>query len=120
MKEYNVKELPNINDGVVPTGEIGVGWIDGRWERNGQIQLCPLSRLILRTQPQVMSWLRAASRATGWSMTRTLAFKLTMGKVHLTISKENHDEASKGVQDAKLYSLLYELSRKTNRPRPNP
>lgn len=119
MKEYNVKELPNLHDGVVPTGEIGVGWVDGRWERNGQFRLCPLSRLILQQQPEVLSWLRAAARVTGWSMTRTLAFKLAMGKMNLKVLKEGSDEAAKGIQDAKLYGLLYELARKAHKPRPN-
>jgi hypothetical protein len=120
VREYNVKELPTIHDGVFPTGEIGVGWIDGRWERNGQRLLCPLSRLILQKQPQATSWLKAAALATGWTLTRTFAFKLAMGKANLKLIKENHSEAAKGIQDATLYSLLYELSRKTHRPRANP
>lgn len=124
MREYNVKELPTAHDGVVPTGEIGVVWMEGRWERNGQRLLCPLSRLILRHQPKCMSWMQAAAQVTGWTLARTLAFKLTMGKAPLKIGAQNA-EAAKGHTDAVLYDLLFKLSRKTYRPRtdqelPNP
>lgn len=119
MKELNIKELPNSHDGVVPTGEIGVAWVDGRWERNGQRALCPLSRLILQQQPYFTSWLQAAAWVTGWRMSRTLAFKLAMGKANVKIFKENASDAQKGITDAHLYGLLYELSRKTRRPKPD-
>jgi hypothetical protein len=110
----NVKELPT--DGVVPTGEIGVSWMEGRWERNGQRMLCPLSKLILRENPQIKSFLQAAAFVTGWTIARTMAFKMTMGRAPITGSS---NEAKKGITDAHLYDLLYKLSRKTHRERPN-
>lgn len=110
MKEYNVKEL--ATEGVFPTGEIGVECANGRWHRNGQRLLCPLSKLILETQPFVSSWLRAAALSTGWTMGRTLAFKMQMG--HTTIRGTDAD-IQKGIQDAKLYDILHKLSRRTNR-----
>ncbi len=115
MKEYNVNELDT--EGVCPTGEIGVEYIDQRWQRNGQRLLCPLSKLILQRQPCAGLWLRAAAMATGWSLVRTMAFKLSMS--HITLSMEGKTDADtrKGIIDAKLYDLLFKLSRKTHQPR---
>lgn len=110
MKEYNVKEL--ATEGVFPTGEIGVECVNDRWHRNGQRLLCPLSKLILQKQPCETSWLRAAALCTGWSPTRTMAFKMQMGRITI---RGTDAEAQKGVQDAKLYDILYKLSRRTNR-----
>jgi hypothetical protein len=114
VKELNVKELPT--DGVVPTGEIGVSWMEGRWERNGQRMLCPLSKLVLKENPSIKSFLQAAAFVTGWTIARTLTFKLTMGRApYFTLSKDSSNEARKGVTDAHLYDLLWKLSRKTHR-----
>lgn len=111
MKEYNIQEL--AVDRVVPTGEIGVEYAGGSWQRNGQRLLCPLSLLILQKQPSASSsWLRAASMVTGWTLTRTMAFKLQMGRMAV---RGTDAEARKGVLDAKLYNLLHKLSRHTNR-----
>lgn len=115
MKEYNVKELPT--DGVYATGEIGVLWMDGRWERNGQRLLCPLSKLILQHQPQVTSWLQAAAVVTGWTQARAFAFKMKMGRAPITTGKGTNGETIKGVTDATLYDLLFKLSRKMHRGR---
>jgi hypothetical protein len=116
VKEWNVKELPTANEGVIPTGEFGVAWVDGRWERNGQKLLCPLSRMILQYQPRCTSWMEAAAAVTGWTLARTFAFKMTMGKVPLRVTSV---EATKGHTDAILYDLLHKLSRKTHRSRPD-
>lgn len=111
VKEYNVKELPVQN--VWPTGEIGISWIDGLWERNGQNLLCPISKLILEKQPQTPSWIKAASIVLGWSLGRTLAFKLSLGKAPLSQKGSSH-EANKGITDAQLYNLLFKLARKVH------
>ncbi len=109
MKEYNVKELPLQN--VWPTGEIGIRWVDGRWERHGQNLLCPVSKMILDAQPNTPSWIKAASLVLGWSLGRVLAFKLSLGKAPLSQRGSSH-EANKGITDAQLYNLLFQLARK--------
>jgi len=112
MREWTVKDLPVYH--VVPTGEIGVEYINGRWERNGQRLLCPVSRVLLEQQPRCGSWVKAASLVLGWSLARTLAFKLSMGHAPLS-QKGNSSEAQKGIVDANLYGLLYKLARKIHR-----
>jgi hypothetical protein len=101
-------------DGVFVTGEIGVSWVDGRWERNGQRVLCPVSKLILDMQPQTPSWIKAASMVLGWSLGRTLAFKLSLGHAPL-VQKGSSHEANKGITDATLYRLMHKLARKSHR-----
>jgi hypothetical protein len=113
VREMNVKELPT--EGVVPTGEIGVSFMEGRWERNGQRMLCPLSKLILKEQPSIKSWLQAAAFVTGWTIARTFSFKMTMGRAPITMGRGTSNETRKGVTDANLYDLLFKLSRKTHR-----
>lgn len=98
-------------ENVWPTGEIGVEWIDGRWERNGQRLLCPVSKMILDQQPQTPSWIKAASMVLGWSLARTLSFKLSLGRAPLSQKGSSH-EANKGITDAQLYRLLHKLARK--------
>jgi len=107
MKEYNVKELPV--DGVLPTGEIGIEYTNGRWERNGQRLLCPVCRVMLQRQPASENWTKAASLTLGWTIQRTLAFKLALGNATI---KGNSHEAKKGILDAQLYRLLHKLARK--------
>lgn len=111
-RELSIKDLPV--QGVHPTGEIGVTWIDGRWERNGQRLLCPLSKLILDQQPQTPSWIKAAAMVLGWSLGRTLAFKMSLGRAPLA-QKGNSHEANKGITDAQLYCLLFRMARKVHR-----
>jgi hypothetical protein len=110
-RELSIKDLPV--HGVHPTGEIGVSWMDGRWERDGQRLLCPISKLILDQQPQTSSWINAGAYVLGWSLGRTLAFKLALGRAPLS-QKGNSYEASKGITDAQLYHLLYRLARKVH------
>ena len=110
MREYNVKELPM--ESVFPTGEIGVEYVEKRWERNGQHLLCPLCKMILRKQPASSNWITAAALSVGWTVERTLAFKLALGNAKIT-GKTN--ETRKGITDANLYRLLHKLARKVHR-----
>lgn len=113
MVELNIRDLPDYRQGVVLTGEIGVTYTEGRWERDGQKHLCPLSYLILRHQPPKSAWLSAVCHLTGWTPLRALTFKLIMGNAHGLVTASSV-EAKKGATDAALYSILYKLSRKNN------
>jgi len=113
MIELNIKDLPLYPQGVVLTGEVGVQYIDGKWERDGQKLLCPLSYLVAKYQPQTSSWLSAVCQVTGWTQVRVLTFKLTMGRAHGLITAKSQ-EAKKGATDAALYDLLYQFSRKSH------
>lgn len=112
MREYNVKELPT--EGVWPTGEVGIKWVDDRWERHGQNLLCPVSKMILDAQPRTPSWIKAGTLVLGWTLARVLSFKLSLGTVPLSQKGSSH-EANKGITDAQLYRLLWKLARKVHR-----
>lgn len=111
MKELSVKDLPL--ERVFPTGEIGVSYLDGRWERNGQHTLCPVSKMILDHQPESSSWIKAGAQVLGWSLGRVLAFKLSLGRAPLSQRGHSH-EANKGITDAELYCLLHKLARRVH------
>lgn len=113
MKELNIKELPTFPQ-AHPTGEIGVRYEEGRWERNGQQIMCPLSRLILTQQPNTKHWIQAAALVTGWTPHRCFAFKCAMGSLTVVLLGK---EVKKGKDDAALYGLLHKLSRKSHRER---
>lgn len=108
MKELNVRDLPTFPS-VRLTGELGIAWQDGRWERNGQQLIGPISKLILEAQPQMTSWMTAAISITGWTPMRVLAFQSALSYVRLTFGLSG--EGKKGHSDATLYRLLYKMAR---------
>jgi hypothetical protein len=109
MRELNVKELPTYPV-VQLTAELGVRYMDGRWERFGQQLIGPLSRLILLYQPAEKSFIGAACAVTGWAPIRVFAFQAALSQFRISVGETS--ESSKGVTDAALYSLLYKLARK--------
>jgi len=112
MKELNVQELSTFPL-VHLTGELGIVRSKGRWERNGQQLLSPLSRLILQHQPNVEHWVQAASQVTGWHVVRVFAFQSALSGFRIVGGKNL--ESQKGITDANLYGLMFKLARKTHR-----
>lgn len=108
MKELNVRDLPTYPS-VRLTGELGIAWQDGRWERNGQQLIGPISKLILDQQPDARSWMTAAIRVTGWTSRRLLAFQSALAYVRLSVGLSQ--EGQKGNSDAAIYRLLYKMAR---------
>ena len=109
MRELNVKELPTYPV-VQLTSELGVRYMDGRWERYGQQLIGPISRMILQYQPAEKSFIGAACAVTGWTPIRVFSFQTALSQIRMTLG--DNSEASKGIADASLYSLLYKLARK--------
>jgi hypothetical protein len=111
-KELNVQELPTYPLAHF-TGELGIARLKGRWERNGQQLLGPLSRLILQYQPNEEHWIKAAAIVTGWHVLRVFAFQSAMSGIRILGGKSL--ESQKGITDAALYDLMFKLARKTHR-----
>jgi len=113
VKELSVNDLPTYPQAQL-TGELGVVRVGGRWERNGQQMIGPLSRLILDHQPDEAYWVQAAMSVTGWSVLRVFAFQSVLGlNGWHTRGGISHD-AQKGLTDATLYHLLFKLARRAH------
>lgn len=108
MKELSVKDLPTFPN-VKLTGELGIAWQDGRWERNGQQLIGPISKLILEAQPDARAWMTAAIKVTGWTSRRVLAFQSALAYVRLNVGLSQ--EGQKGNSDATIYRLLYKMAK---------
>lgn len=108
MKELNVTDLPTYPI-VQLTAELGIKYMEGRWERYGQQLLGPISRLILQHQPMETSFIGAACAVTGWTPIRVFSFQTALSQIRMELGANG--ESSKGITDASLYRLLYKLTR---------